>query len=66
MSVVYLPRPYLSVSTLYAFPHDCDDYDPLPAFIQLSNARDDNKYPKIKTAIWFYDAGIKGHECVKV
>ena len=42
MSVVSLPRPYLPVSTLYAFPHDCDDYGPLPVFIQLPEARDDN------------------------
>ena len=42
MSVVSLPRPYLPVSTLYAFPHDCDDYGPLPVFIQLPKARDDN------------------------
>ena len=40
--VVSLPRPYLPVSTLYAFPLDCDDYGPLPAFIQLPKARDDN------------------------
>ena len=58
MSVVSLPRPYIPVSTLYAFPHDCDDYGPLPAFIQLPKARDDNTL-KIKTGIWFYDAGIK-------
>ena len=42
MSVVSLPRPYLPDSKLYAFPHDFDDYGPLPVFIQLSNARDDN------------------------
>ena len=42
MSVVSLPRPYLPDSTLNAFQHDCDDYGPLTAFIQLPKARDDN------------------------
>ena len=39
---VSFPRPYLPDSTLYAFPHDCGGYGPLPAFIQLPKARDDN------------------------
>ena len=41
MSVDSLPRPYLPDSTLYAFQHDCDDYGPLTAFIQLTKGRDD-------------------------
>ena len=65
MSVVPLPRPFLPDSTLYAFPHDCDDYGPLPAFIQLPKARDDNNL-KQKPVFGSTMPLEKGHEYFEV